>query len=517
MNLSKYSAYICAILDDFSSERYNGNRIRSERQRFYMVEKIRLVPTTETSHPFARADVKCNFKENGYVEDEYFVYGKANLYDANPDERPVVIAENVPYVNRMLVRRPADPARFSGNVVIELLNPTAHIDIDRIWVNTWRYFVRHGDIYIGIVSKPDVFDSLYTFDKERYGEINWPNPLPDRKEPEGLMFPLNVQWENGLLWDIMTDCGKILRRNDELNPIAAYMNTKVYLYMTGWSQCTGFINRYVRSFAQTKELKGIFDGYLNAGGGAKLTPINSYANYARGGIFGMEGWSVFGADVPFIALNTESENKMAAWGDDSDVPGDLFRSYQMPGSSHDEKNNLDDWYRDDPDLAPERRQPYRGLEGEVNNYPYTYLFHMTMARLYAWVRDGVPAPHMPRIEMERIRDEETGDYHYENLKDAFGNAKGGIRTAALDLPTARYYNWCNKPQPDGTLHHNWLYGHADPFSPALMKELYGSLENYRALVAKSTALDVQKGFVLPEDEEDIVNEIVQMAEARGLH
>ena len=191
---------------------------------------------------------------------------------------------------------------------------------------------------------------------------------------------------------------------------------------------------------------------------------------------------------------------MAAWGDDSDVPGDLFRSYQMPGSSHDEKNNLDDWYRDDPDLAPERRQPYRGLEGEVNNYPYTYLFHMTMARLYAWVRDGVPAPHMPRIEMERIRDEETGDYHYENLKDAFGNAKGGIRTAALDLPTARYYNWCNKPQPDGTLHHNWLYGHADPFSPALMKELYGSLENYRALVAKSTALDVQKGFVLPEDE-----------------
>ena len=50
-----------------------------------------------------------------------------------------------------------------------------------------------------------------------------------------------------------------------------------------------------------------------------------------------------------------------------------------------------------------------------------------------------------------------------------------------------------------------------------MEELYGSLENYRALVAKSTALDVQKGFVLPEDEEDIVNEIVPMAEARGLH
>ena len=67
----------------------------------------------------------------------------------------------------------------------------------------------------------------------------------------------------------------------------------------------GFINRYVKSFA-LGELSGIFDGYLNAGGGGKLTPMNSYESYAAGGIFSMEGRSVFGCDVPFIALNTES-------------------------------------------------------------------------------------------------------------------------------------------------------------------------------------------------------------------
>ena len=92
-----------------------------------MVEKVRLVPETADSHPFARAAVKCDFAGNGYVEEEFFVYGKANLYDADENEKAHVIASDVPYVNRMLVRRPKDARRFSGNVVIELLNPTAHM------------------------------------------------------------------------------------------------------------------------------------------------------------------------------------------------------------------------------------------------------------------------------------------------------------------------------------------------------------------------------------------------------
>lgn len=483
-----------------------------------MVEKVRLVPETADSHPFARAAVKCDFAGNGYVEEEFFVYGKANLYDADENEKAHVIASDVPYVNRMLVRRPKDARRFSGNVVIELLNPTAHIDIDRIWVNSWRYFVRHGDIFVGIVSKPDVFDSLYTFDKARYAEINWPNPLPDREPPKDKMFAFNPQWENGLLWDIMTDTGRLLRRTDELNPIGAFVAArKSYLYMTGWSQCTGFINRYIRSFqAGDPALKGIFDGYLNAGGGAQLAPINSYTAYPKRQIFDIGGRGIFGADVPFIALNTESENPMAYWAGDSDAPGDLFRSYQIPGSSHDEKNNLDDWYKDDPDLPPEGRQPYRGIEGEVNNYPYTYLFHTTFANLYRWVREGVPAQHMPYIEVERAFDPEKNDWVAHNVTDGFGNAAGGIRTAALDYPTARYYNWCHEPQKDGSLRENWLYGHADPFSPEMLAELYGSLDHYRELVEKATARDVQKGFVLAEDAAGLVDEVVAMAKARGL-
>ena len=56
-----------------------------------MIEKVRLIPTTEKSHPFARAAEKCHFSENGYLEEEYFVYGTANLYDADKNEKPLEI------------------------------------------------------------------------------------------------------------------------------------------------------------------------------------------------------------------------------------------------------------------------------------------------------------------------------------------------------------------------------------------------------------------------------------------
>lgn len=99
----------------------------------------------------------------------------------------------------MLIRRPEDVRKGRGNVIVEILNPTARIDIDRMWVNSWPYFVRNGDIYVGITSKPDVLDSLYRFDGERYSSIRWDNPLPDRTLPEkNGPFPFNPHYETGL-------------------------------------------------------------------------------------------------------------------------------------------------------------------------------------------------------------------------------------------------------------------------------------------------------------------------------
>ena len=93
-----------------------------------------------------------------------------------------------PYVNRVLVRRPQNKSRFSGNVVVEILNPSARVDIDRIWVETWRFMVRNGDIYIGITAKGDVLDALYRIDPSAMSAFH--GRIPARQTaPHARYFP----------------------------------------------------------------------------------------------------------------------------------------------------------------------------------------------------------------------------------------------------------------------------------------------------------------------------------------
>lgn len=189
-----------------------------------MITKMIQIPVTEENYPFQSAAKKCNFDAIGYIEDEYFMSGTANIYtekDKNHQVEPIF--EGAPYTTRLLVRRPADPAKFSGNVVIEILNASALMDIDRMWVNTWQYLTRNGDIYIGITSKGHVVDTLKRFNPERYAAINWANPMPEREAPQVQgPFGCMPQYEAGLYWDMQTDLARLLRTDSELNPIREY-------------------------------------------------------------------------------------------------------------------------------------------------------------------------------------------------------------------------------------------------------------------------------------------------------
>ena len=53
----------------------------------------------------------------------------------------------------MLVKRPIDPRKFSGTVIIEALNPSANFDIAAIRDRYLNYFVRDGDVVVGWTSK----------------------------------------------------------------------------------------------------------------------------------------------------------------------------------------------------------------------------------------------------------------------------------------------------------------------------------------------------------------------------
>jgi hypothetical protein len=57
---------------------------------------------------------------HGYVEEEFFIQGKANRYNTPALQTGTVIDGDHPYTTRIVVRRPADPKRFNGTALVAM-------------------------------------------------------------------------------------------------------------------------------------------------------------------------------------------------------------------------------------------------------------------------------------------------------------------------------------------------------------------------------------------------------------
>src|SRR6185437_12704014 len=123
------------------------------------------LPVTTDSRPFLAANrvlQPLDLKKAGYVEEEFIVSGKANVYDWEADGSLKVKTADAPYATRILVRRPANRSRFSGHVVVELLNPARRFD----WAMMSGYvrdsLMERGDAWVGI-TMPGSVASLAKF------------------------------------------------------------------------------------------------------------------------------------------------------------------------------------------------------------------------------------------------------------------------------------------------------------------------------------------------------------------
>lgn len=103
-----------------------------------------------------------------------------------------------------------------------------------------------------------------------------------------------------------------------------------------------------------------------------------------------------------------------------------------------------------------------------------------------WVVDGDPAPSFPRIEVEAGRPPRI-------LRDAHGNALGGIRLPELEVPVAAY-----KGAATGTGLPP-LFGAARPFGEDQLREMYPSRQRFEARWRQAVdALEASEA-IRPED------------------
>jgi hypothetical protein len=407
----------------------------------------------------------------GYVEEEYFLSGTANVYDWPAAGPAVVRTAGAPYTTRVLVRRPKDARRFSGNAVVEMLNPSNRLDLNIGWAISHAEWTRRGDAWIGVTVKPISVVAMKKFDPQRYAPLSWANPLP-ANDPRNCAQSgdSSRDTENGLAWDVFRDTGLWVRSNAPSNPFAKGGRSKVEkVYGWGYSQTGGFLYTYINAIHPLDVRahgRPVFDGYL-IGVASGPMRIMSQSDFLSG---------------------------IAARRPDSDDPQDRYRNYEIAGSAHATPDEL--LYSARPEdiiRAGVADPPLSCNEGPRSRFPNSLAFNAAFRNLDGWVRKGKAPPRVAPIE---VADGKA-------VLDSHGNVRGGIRSPFVDVPTAQ---WTGSSTGASFC---FIAGHEKPFDRAELKVLYPTHSQYVGAVRRNVDALVREGTMLREDGAQLVREAAE--------
>lgn len=460
------------------------------------------IPVTDTSYPFLDrlGPPRIAMFDAGYVEEEYFISGNSNVYTWDANNNPVVRTADAPYATRIIVRRPGNLHKFSGTVWVEFLNPTLAFDLDRMWQLHYAQMLRDGDAWVGITSKPIAILALKNFDPLRYAPLSMANPLPPEQQTCGRLpgepgYSPNTSklYENGLIWDIMSQLGALLRSSTPQNPLGMPAST---VYGEGWSQTGGYAYRYLSTFGPGATLADgsrIFDGWL-VGGPTGPTAINQCVSAPSTD----PRQQIRPNGVPVISFRTESDSFSFSYRRaDGDAPDDQFRLYEIAGVSHDSATIYENFPTEAdaaragvtiPSTAPCGINP----PSVVIDFPYEYFFNAGAINLKRWDA-GITPPYADR-------------YMYNGtviVRDTYGNAVGGLRSPYVDVPISTY------KMPTGGVCP--FIGSRIPFAPELLAQLYKNHGDYVNQVSKGVQVLLGNDFLLPMDASRIKVEAAQAA------
>jgi hypothetical protein len=451
------------------------------------------IPVKADSYPFGaanRTNAPQDLSRVGYVEEEYLVSGFANVYDFDANSKVVVKTARAPYTTRILVRRPVSHQKFSGTVVVELLNPTAMYDLDFQWQFAGEYFMEHGDAWVGITSKPVTAKALKTFDPGRYGAVSWANPLPPDQtcpNPVSLLPDSTPETENGLIWDITSQVAALLKSKEKHNPLKGF---KVEItFLTGYSQTGGYVVTYVNFIRPLPDALGatgkpVYDGYLIGDGDAILIPLNQCSIPLKPGD---PRFIIKPRPEPVISVVSQILwTGMGADRADSDSPEDPYRRYEIAGASHINQRAISLWPNPEDMVKAGITSPSPNCiefaTYGMTDFPMEYFMSGAFSNLDAWVRAKTIPPRVPRIRLEPARKDSKPSWppSIPVKLDKYGNAVGGLRSPYLDVPTGTYhvYSTPANPKDPAFVLFCSLVGYKVPFNKALLKELYPTHESY---------------------------------------
>ena len=465
------------------------------------------IPVTATSYPLmtsSKLQTIVDLPKAGYIEEEFFVTGRANVYDWSGDGQVIVKTPNAPYTTRILVRRPDDVGRFSGNVIVEIVNSARRYDFPFAWGVSHDSFMENGDAFAMITLAQANLDGLKAFDAMRYAPLSLANPTPDEACNAGRAgaAPQTAPGEEGLQFDILAQAGALLKAGRANGPLAGFNVQR--LYMTAYD---GALPTYIAAMHSRVRLangRPIYDGYI-----LNRQPALTRLRRCGAAPAASDPRQVIrNLDVPLIRIigQTDILTTYAQRREDSDAAGDRYRLYEIAGGAHADAA----FYSYIPPVAELRKigsafpflaswpfanqcEPEQTLAKTPIN---TDALDAAFANLTRWIRDGVAPPRAERIKIEN-----PGTPQARIALDQYGNAVGGLRTPYVDVPIATYYTTSKGETFCPEL------AHTVPFDWARLNSLYGTPQNYAAKVGQSVARMVRERWLTESDGKKIKAEV----------
>ena len=308
-----------------------------------------------------------------YSEIEHLLAGLACTFEGPATGPAEVVTVGNGYTTRLIVRRPTDPARFSGRVVIEPFNTSGGPDRDIVWSLVGTLLQANGDAWIGITHRTSSVKHLQEYDVERYAELDLSS--------------------NDLAWDVLRQLAELVRQGGDQSPLGDLDVS--HLYLAGYSQSAADIATFAMSIgpiARTASGSPLFDGYFPAGSSGSLTPLAS----GRSRLPRFEAGAIGMVDVPVIQTETQTDvegfEAVLSSGavhtnsgsanhrrDDSDAPDQRYRLYELAGAPH------------------QNSRP--GCDGDGSSFPTSAFVRAALAHLFRWAERGVAPPRAPRIDL----------------------------------------------------------------------------------------------------------------------
>ena len=414
----------------------------------------------------------------GYIEEERFFSGSARSYvkdgawstNGRWGTSPGPLA---PFTVRMLVRRPSDPARFNGVLVVEWLNVSSNAEGAADYLHMQEEIVRGGYAWVGIGAQAAGVNAprsgLKAWDPVRYAPLVHPG---DR-----------------FSYDIFRAGANALRHPGAVDPLGG-LRIRTML-ATGRSQSAFRLVTYINALHLNAP---VFDGFLVHSRGANASGLSSEGLSGDTDVPVPPGAHIReDINVPVLDVVTEGDMAMLRAHLTRQDANAHYRRWEIAGAAHAETPR---WVVEVPpalDRGPGCKEP-------VNAAPHHAVMKAALDALTRWVRDGVAPPQSPAIE---IADPAAAD---PIARDANGLARGGIRLPQLEAPTAILNGTTNsvaQPTP-GAPNFCFLFGNTVPFEPSTIATLYPSHDDYVRKFSAAAETLVRQGYWLkPEADEAI--------------